>query len=129
MELKHDCVRDVLIYCEKKISFGNNLCWIPHTLGMICNALPNYTREDVAYTLIQLEEAGFIEAHIMEADQGIYAINVYRLTYSGHEFIDVLKSDTVWEKLKSTIASIGSVSLPILQELGSHYLLAYLTGQ
>ena len=129
MKLKYDCVRDILIYCESSIRFGENLSWQPLPLGKFCDALPEYSRDDIAYTLLLLEEAGYIEARISEADGGIYGILVYRLTYSGHEFIDVIKSDTVWKKIQSAISSIGSVSLPILQDLGSHYLIEYLIGK
>ena len=129
MKLKHNCVRDILIYCENSIQFGENLSWQPIFLKNFCDDLPKHSRDDIAYTLLLLEEAGYIEAHIMEADNGICEILVYRLTYSGHEFIDVIKSDTVWKKMQSVISSVGSVSLPILQDLGNHYLLEYLTGK
>ena len=127
MELKHDCIRDVLIFCEKEVILDSNLSWIPVHLNSLCKALTQYSREDIAYTLYQLNEAGYIDSQIIEADNGILHIIVYRLTYSGHEFLDTIKSDNVWQKIKTSVASVGSASLPIIQALGSQYLTDYLT--
>ena len=127
MTLKHDCIRDILIFCEKELTFNSNLAWVPIHLYAFCNSLTQYSREDIAYTLYLLDEAGYIDSHIVEADGGILHIIVYRLTYTGHEFLDTIKSDNVWQKIKTAIASVGSASLPVIQTLGSEYLIKCLT--
>ena len=127
MKLKHDCVRDVLIYCEDHLIFGENLSWNPLSLEKFCKELPKYSREDLAYTLYLLAEADFLETHITEADGGIYGIFVYRITYIGHEFIDTIRPDTVWKKIQKAITALGSASLPVIQSLGSQYATELLT--
>lgn len=40
------------------------------------------------------------------------------LTWAGHEFLDTIRSDTVWKETKRRIAStVGSVSLSVLTEV------------
>ena len=114
-------------FCENALSFGENLSWKPLLLSDFCLALPKYLREDIAYTLYLLSEADYIETHIVEIDGGICEINVYRLTYTGHEFVDTIKSDTIWKKIQKALSSVSSASLPVIQSLGSHYALEILT--
>lgn len=108
---------------------GENLDWQPLDLEDYCIALPKYSRQDIAYTLYLLNESDYIDARITEADCGIYNIRVYRLTYSGHELIDTIRSNTIWSKIVSAISTIGSASLPVIQELGTHYALEVLKHQ
>lgn len=129
MKLNHDCVRDVLIICEDYDTFDSNLRYNHLYLKHFCNELPQYTKEEIAYTLILLEEAGLIIARPLRYDGGVSDIVVTRLTYEGHEFIDTIRSDTVWDKINKTISTVSSVSLPILQQVGSQILISLLSAQ
>lgn len=121
MKLNPDCIRNILIFCETNLTFGYDLSWNPISLNGFCQHLSEYSREELAYSLLLLNEACYIEAHIINRDGGIMDIYVYRLTFSGHEFLDTIKSDTIWRKLQKAMVSIGSISLPVIQDLGSHY--------
>ncbi|MBQ6994991.1 MAG: DUF2513 domain-containing protein [Lachnospiraceae bacterium] len=123
MKLEPNCVRDILLFCEKSLGINADLSWETLHLPNFCQSLPSYTKETIAYTLILLDEAGYINCHVIEADNGIVDIYVFRLTYFGHEFIETIRSNSVWEKLTSCVAKIGSASLPVIQQLGSSILL------
>ena len=127
MKLNPVCIRDVLIFFEANLAFGEDLSWVPISLNELCTNFPKYSKEELAYTLLLLDEACYIEANIINRDGGILSIYVYRLTYSGHEFLDTIKSDTVWKKLQNAIGSVGSISLPVILNLGSHYAIELLT--
>lgn len=129
MKLDHNCIRAILLYSEEHIGLDENLGWQPLNLEDYCDALPKYSRQEIAYTLCLLDEAGYVDTHIIDADGGICDINVYRLTYSGHEFIDTIRSNKIWNRIASAISTIGSASLPIIQELGSHYAIELLKQQ
>lgn len=129
MKLKHECVRDILIYCEDTLEFGNNLSWKPLYLEDVSKAFTKYSIEDIAYTLLLLEEACFIEASITKYDGGIYDISIYRLTYLGHEFIDTIRPESVWKKILPMLSSLGSTSLPVIQNIASQIVINYLKGQ
>lgn len=129
MKLDHNCIRAILLYSEEHIGLDENLGWQPLDLKDYCDALPKYSRQEIAYTLYLLDEAGYVDTHIIDADGGICDINVYRLTYSGHEFIDTIRSNKIWSKIVSAVSTIGSVSLPVIQELGCHYAIDFLKHQ
>ncbi len=129
MKLNPNCIRALLLYCEDSLTLDEHLAWQPLHLLDFCASLPKYSRQEIAYTLYLLDEADYIETHIVEADCGIIDIYVFRLTYLGHEFIDSIRSNTVWEKVQSALNVISSASLPVIQELGSHFILELLHHQ
>lgn len=61
--------------------------------------------QSVAYNMRLLAEAGLIEAIIRDSmsQPGIISTAIARrLTNAGHELLDTIRSDTLWEKIKST---------------------------
>ena len=46
----------------------------------------------------------------------------YRLTNQGHDFIDAIRNDTIWQKTKTGAAAVGGVTLTIMKDLAVCYL-------
>ncbi len=70
--------------------------------------IEGYTIEQVAYHCSILYEGGYIHAYKGEyAGNGLYSFSVGRLTWEGHEFLDKIREDTIWNKTKDTIAERG----------------------
>ena len=71
-------------------------------------AIDGYDMKTVAYHCAILYDAGLIHNY-----EGNYSSNelqffgVGRLTWDGHELLDKIKNDTVWNKTKSTIKDKG----------------------
>lgn len=113
MKLNQDCVRDVLIYLEENLSYDDRM-----------NAadinLPDYTMEEILYTIDLLNEAEYIKTIPLKALNSFF---ITSLTMSGHELLDNIRDDTVWKKIKHKIESVtSSVSLPILNSVASSVL-------
>ena len=66
MKLDLNCVRDSLLTLEKWLVLNDQLEFIFLDLNEIMESaeMQKYTKPDVAYTLVMLEEAGFIKAVI-----------------------------------------------------------------
>lgn len=124
MKLNLDCIRDILLKCEEQCSLNESLCWSELTLSDFETL--TYSKQDIAYTIILLEEAGYIKAFINYYDDAIGYLCITRLTYSGHEFLDSIRPDSIWKKIKHHISTIGNVSLPVIQSLGSDFISQYL---
>jgi hypothetical protein len=46
-----------------------------------------------------------------------------RLTWEGHEFLDTIRHDTVWQQLKAKAAQEGgNLPIVVIRELGTQYL-------
>ena len=71
------------------------------------NGLPE---QEVAYNMQLLSEAGYIEAKIMNSSSGDGKINVVlakRLTNAGHDLLDTMRNESVWNKVKEKFTSSG----------------------
>lgn len=86
-----------------------------------------YTMEQVSYHCAILYEGGYISDYKRHfADDELQFFDVGRLTWKGHEFLDKIREDTVWNKTKDTIKDKGlplvfdvvqSVSTGIIERL------------
>jgi hypothetical protein len=66
---------------------------------------------EISYHIMLLGEAGFIEALELPMQEGP-VWKAKRLTYSGHEFLDAARSDTVWAKAKAAVLkSSGALTM------------------
>lgn len=67
-----------------------------------------YTTEQIAYHCKLLDEAGFVASYnIKYADNQIWFFSVGALTWDGHDFLDRIRSETVWNKTKEVIIGKG----------------------
>ena len=67
-----------------------------------------------------LLDAGLIEAtDMIYTGNGVDDFLITRMTFAGYDYLDSIRSDSVWNEVKKKIASVGdSVSLEIVKELG-----------
>ena len=95
MKLDTCCIRDTLLVLENWLVLNDDLAFIPLDLCEICKSgsMQKYSKSDIAYTLVLLEEAGFIEAEIDYTLEGIHEIDVIRLTFQGHQFLDTIRPE------------------------------------
>ncbi|NMC56506.1 MAG: DUF2513 domain-containing protein [Eubacteriaceae bacterium] len=70
--------------------------------------IDGYDMKTIGYHCAILQDAGLIAYY-----DGLYGgdelveFGVGRLTWNGHEFLDKIKNDTVWNKTKETISKKG----------------------
>lgn len=115
MKFNPDCVRDILIHIES-FEYGSS-----HTIDQMCSELPRYSYEELDYHCLHLYDAGFIKATTVNIRGGYLpqVSRVFDLTYQGHQFLDEIRSDNVWNKTKETAKSIGSFSVNTLSTIAT----------
>ena len=87
----------------------------PFTGGFDTIVVPGRAKEEVAYHVYLLKDAGLIEAVDASTHDGPqwYPRN---LTYQGHEFLDAARDDTRWENAKEKVLrTTGALSLESLK--------------
>lgn len=119
MELKHDCVRALLLTIEEEAKIDNHFS-LDHLKEM--PRLKDFDRDDIAYTAIKLKEADFINAEHFYSDDTLGGIVVSNLTYAGHQFLDNIRDGKVWKEVKKQASNFSSISLAILAELAAAYI-------
>ncbi|HLJ16517.1 MAG TPA: DUF2513 domain-containing protein [Bryobacteraceae bacterium] len=101
MKRDMDLVREILLKVEE-VPFDGRF----HDIGIAGRPV-----DEITYHVMPLHEAGFIEAMDLSGLSGM-CWKPKRLTYSGHEFLDAARSDTVWQKAKAwTLKSTGTLTL------------------
>jgi hypothetical protein len=102
--------RDIEIY--RQILLELEACSTPHA---DVRSLTNVDYETTAYHIRLLHEAGLIDAINMSSNDG-ETWSATALTHSGHDFLDTMMADTLWNKTKSiALQKFGTLSLEALK--------------
>lgn len=112
MQLNPECVRDVLLTIESAdIHQRMTLDWLA---GKI-----NYDNDELWYTCIKLSEAGFLEVNTTRQIRSpLPIISIIRgLTYQGHEFLNEIRDDTNWGKIKEIGKKVSIFSIKQLADI------------
>ena len=95
MKRNWDLIRKILLKLEEK---ADSTSWLESS------DIKGYDYKTVAYHYKLLKNAGIIEAlDISTMEEENYA--ALSLTWQGHEFLDKIRNDNVWNKVKSTVQS------------------------
>ncbi|MDQ0208889.1 DUF2513 domain-containing protein [Alkalicoccobacillus murimartini] len=82
----------------------------------------NYSRDQVMYHMKLLIEAGLISGMNQSTKMNL-AVAATSLTWSDHEFLDAIKNDTVWTKVKKKVKEEGgSMPIQMVKALGMKFL-------
>ncbi len=81
--------------------------------------LSKFTEKQQVYHLALLIEAGFIHGTTIKDQNGEETSVIFtRLTWAGHEFLDVAKNETAWKTAGERIKKAGvQVTISLLEEL------------
>lgn len=121
MKLNYDCLRDILLYCEDKMVFTNdprnNRVIQPVGIDRILNNL-SYSKDDIRYSILKLEEAEYI--HIKHRNPNndystIQSGSIDIITHKGHQYLESVREQSVWEKVKSVAENTGNHTLEFLK--------------
>jgi|LFRM01.1.fsa_nt_gb hypothetical protein len=126
MKLNYDCVRDVLLALEESLTidveddgdYSYNSLLSNEIIQL--DRLSKYSKKDIIYSVLKLIEAGYLNGDIYNEGDGLISFCVNDIKYKGHEFLQAIKSDTVWEDVKKITIKIGSISLPIISSIASN---------
>lgn len=98
MERNWDTIREILIATE---------ALEPVTILKLSDFTEDQAHE-ISYHAELLEEAGLVHASISKnLSSGLTQFHIYRLTWPGHELLDAIRNESIWNKTKSTITSKG----------------------
>ncbi|BBN99195.1 DUF2513 domain-containing protein [Sporolactobacillus terrae] len=116
MKLDNDCIRDFLLTLEETHLYEN----VSTEHLEKYKRLNKYPKDQVLYTISKLFEAGFINGKKLIISGSIGKAWISEMTWSGHEFLNTIRSDNVWKEAKDKVSkTVGSVSLTTLSELAT----------
>ena len=105
MKRDDDLIRALLLEYEAKDD------WVLVMPGETHSSSEEARRE--RYHVLLMSDVGFVT----DVGRG-----TFRLTAQGHDFIDAIRSDDIWQKTKIGASVIGGATLGILKDLAVAYL-------
>jgi len=110
MKRDMELIRKILLRIEEYPHFPEVSAGKPD----ISMGFDDYEQEDVYYNLKLLSQAGLINT-----DHGnTYSYRfVHGLTWQGHEFLDLMKKDTMWNKAKDVMKETGGMAFQVLMKV------------
>lgn len=134
MVLNANCVRDVLLYLEEHLSMTDKLETVPVSVFDLDKSDSlKYSIQELANTLIVLQEAGFLLINGDYGDTRITMLDVYRITYSGYEMIEKIRDEKRWKHVNKCLSAIRNYSLSAISSVAegmtSAAINSYFSGQ
>ena len=117
MKLNPDCIRDILLFLEENLEIKDgSFTWV--SLQTLEDSLTAYSKEDIFYSVYNLREINYIEGYFMGADNlKMYVCHIENITYAGHQFLDSVRPETVWNQTKSIIKKMGIHTLEFIESV------------
>lgn len=91
---------------------------LPHAVAVGESlAIDGYSTKQIIYHALLLLDAGLIVG-TTDSPEATLDVTAYRLTWKGHDFVDAARDESIWNKVKSKIASKAeSVAFDVFQKL------------
>lgn len=124
MKLNPDCVRAILLKVEELPDIQHH--W-DFTLQNIPEIFPSYSTNEIMYHLRQCDLNGFFlnPSHSMNYDY----YSVFDLTPKGHEFLNNIRENNIWNGIKSIAGKVGATSLNALVQISSNVITQLIKAQ
>lgn len=121
MERNWDTIREILTLVEK--------CTLPIDHVRLSN-FPSERAGEIAYHMALLIEAGLVNGHIVQTlSPEPKDFIAQRLTWSGHEFLDEVRSEGIWHKTKKKFIDEGiSMTFDMIKSVASGLIKSALSG-
>lgn len=127
MKLNPDCLRDIMLLVEDRISVEtaienpNGLRKFSYvSIPCLVRLLPDsYSKEEIIYHVVQLSESGYLKTDFSFAASemfGYFYLNtIYHITPKGHDFIANIGGKESWAKTSAVLKSLKSISLSVIE--------------
>ncbi len=114
MKLNHNCIRDLLLYIEDNLEYG-------YYIKINDTKLSNFPQHEVLYAADKLLEAGYLigNRRMTMDSEGIPQINIESISWNGHQILDNVRDNKVWENTKGILSKFSSVSIGVISNVAS----------
>lgn len=118
-------IREILLKCEGSESVWFDLIFHWPGYDEPQHSVSSPWNESDQYQIALMEDAGLVEIKRKQDhdNEGFVFAREFRLTHSGHDYLDAIRDQGIWAKTKATVADTGgSATLEIVKSLAIGYL-------
>lgn len=117
MKLNYDCIRDILLTIEEILNRKDELILANFKFY---KKLSKYNEDEIQYNALKLLQEEYVTGLKISGNNTTTVLRLTDLTWSGHELLSDIRSETVFNQTKEKIIkSVGPTSLTIFQQLAS----------
>lgn len=122
MKLNYDCMRSILLVLEKELTLNDDYSYSDLFLNDFLESpdLKKFDKNDISYNLYKLSEANYIVAGQLHLSARNTAYWIRTITYEGHEFLENVRKDETWGKVKNIANKVGANSLSVIAQISSN---------
>lgn len=122
MKRDMDLVRTILIKLEERSDPGR----------LRLDSLGAYSPAQICHHVEIMAQAGLIKVLNLKTRGDPYGLSPEELTWAGHDFLDAIRNESVWNQTKEKISStVGTVSFEIMKTVAqqvTRQMLGIVTG-
>ncbi|MDB8552878.1 DUF2513 domain-containing protein [Turicibacter sanguinis] len=122
MRLNPDCIRDILLYVEENVDAKK----FAVSFTSLVDSLTSYDENTLHYHVNQIKKANLVDNVTYG---GNMPVHIYDLSPKGHEFLENIRSDNMWNHTKSVAETVGSFSLNALTTIATGVLTQVINHQ
>lgn len=119
MKINQDCMRDVLLSLEENLQLtveeDGLVVFSGIPVSFLYNVLPQYSKEDIFYTVTMLSDANLIVIKSKRVTGGVLYCTILQMTYEGHQFLDRVRDPERWKNTKKVLAAVRDFSLDAIR--------------
>lgn len=136
MKLNMDCVRAVMLCIEQNTDFEHYCYFIHYSQWKAYSFIADeaidppayqieleksFDNDDILYSIHYCAESGLIK---LGKTNTSYRIPVLDLTAAGHNFLENIRDERNWKKIKQVASKIGALSLDVVVGIGKDVVLS-----
>ncbi|WP_195226600.1 DUF2513 domain-containing protein [Weissella confusa] len=116
MKLLEDNVRNVLLDMEEHMKLHDD--WTIEDI-MDASRRTKISSDDYVYTIDSLLDGGYIIGK-RQRTMGGYIYMIKSISFSGHQFLDTVRSPEIWRQTKSLTSKFEGVTIEILSQVATN---------
>ncbi|MBJ7676933.1 DUF2513 domain-containing protein [Weissella confusa] len=116
MKLLEDNVRNVLLDMEEHMKLHDD--WTNADI-MEASRRTKISSDDYSYTIDSLLDGGYINGK-RQRTMGGYIYMIKSISFSGHQFLDTVRSPEIWRQTKSLTSKFEGVTIEILSQVATN---------
>ncbi|MCI1958869.1 MAG: DUF2513 domain-containing protein [Clostridia bacterium] len=107
---------------EEELQFDDRYVCKPVPLNRLLknHYLQYFSKADVIYSSQKLHEAHYIKINLASVNGSPLKGDYLSITYDGHEFLDKIRKNEIWEGAKAVGLKIGCVSINTISLIASN---------
>ncbi|COI17946.1 Hypothetical protein (DUF2513) [Streptococcus pneumoniae] len=116
MKLLEDNVRNVLLDMEEHMKLHDD--WTNEDM-INASQRTKISSDDYFYTIDSLLDGGYINGK-RQRTMGGYIYMIKSISFSGHQFLDTVRSPDIWRQTKSLTSKFEGVTIEILSQVATN---------